>query len=141
MFALLLCLTTTAGFSQSSKPKIFATFPDKINCPVSEFITAFHVTEGQHIILSFSDNFKFSGTVISNVVKYSNLQSMTIKSDQSNKTIFHLSKQINADNSVSYVGRIIDPTASDGYQVKKDMAGNYQFEKTDTEKVLQECKQ
>jgi hypothetical protein len=141
MFALLFSLATTTGFSQTSKPKIFAAFPNTINCTVSEFFNAFHVTEGQHIILSFSDNFKFSGTVISNVVKYSNLQSMTIKSDLSDKTIFHLSKQINDDNSVSYVGRIIDPTASDGYQVKKDMAGNYQFEKTDAEKILQECKQ
>ncbi|MEP7164691.1 MAG: hypothetical protein ABI741_08355 [Ferruginibacter sp.] len=138
-FALMLCLAATAGFSQSSKPKIFADFPNTINCTVSEFTNAFSATEGQHIILSFSDGFKFSGTVISNVVKYSDLQSMTIRADQSDKTIFHLSKQINQDNSVSYVGRIINPTAADGYEVKKDMSGNYKFEKTDAEKVLQEC--
>ena len=141
MFALLLCLAATTGFSQALKPKIFDGFPNTINCPVIEFINAFNVTDGQHIILSFSDNFKFSGTVISNVVKYSNLQSMTIRSDESDKTIFHLSKQINEDNSVSYIGRIMNPTAADGYQVKKDGLGNYKFEKTDTEKILQECKQ
>lgn len=138
-FAILLCLATTTGFSQTSKPKIFAAFPNTINCPVSEFINAFSATEGQHLILSFSNDFKFSGTVISNVVKYSNLQSMTIKSDLSDKTVFHLSKQINEDNSVSYVGRIINPTAADGYQIKKDMSGNYKFEKTEAEKILQEC--
>ncbi len=141
MFALLLCLAATTGFSQAVKPKIFDGFPNMINCPVSEFINAFNVTDGQHIMLSFSDNFRFSGTVISNVVKYSNLQSMTIKSDESDKTIFHLSKQINEDNSVSYIGRIMNPTAADGYQIKKDALGNYKFEKTDAEKVLQECKQ
>ena len=142
MFALLLCLTTISGISQSSesiKPKIFAGFPNTINCSVSEFSNAFTATEGQHIILSFSDNFKFSGTVISNIVKYSNLQSLTIRSDQSDKTIFHLSKQINQDNSISYVGRIINPTAADGYQIKKDLSGNYKFEKTDADKVLQTC--
>lgn len=139
-FALLLCLATTSGFTQSSKPKIFGDFPNTINCAVSEFIHAFRATEGQHVILSFSDNFKFSGTVISNVIKYSNLQSMTVQSDLSDRTIFHLSKQLNEDNSISYVGRIMNPTASDGYQIKKDMSGNYKFEKTDAEKILQECK-
>ena len=142
IFALMLCLSTTAGFSQNTqvaKPKIFGNFPNTINCSISEFINAFSVLEGQHIILSFSDDFKFSGTVISNVVKYSNLQSMTIQSDLSDKTIFHLSKQINDDNSVSYVGRIMNSTASDGYQIKKDMAGNYKFEKIDAERVLQDC--
>jgi hypothetical protein len=144
MFALLLCLTTSAGFSQTTslaKPKIFASFPNTINCSVSEFSNAFAVPEGQHIMLSFSDNFKFSGTIISNVVKYSNLQSMTIHSDLSHNTVFHLSKQVNDDNSISYVGRIMDATASDGYQIKKDMAGNYKFEKVDSERILQECNQ
>lgn len=142
IFAILLCLSNTSGFSQTSqvaKPKIFSNFPNTINCTVSEFRNAFSATEGQHIILTFSDDFKFSGTVISNAVKYSNLQSMTIQSDLSDKTIFHLSKQINFDNSVSYVGRIMNSTASDGYQIKKDMAGDYKFEKFDAEKVLQDC--
>ena len=144
MFAILLCLTTTAGFSQTSsvsKTTLFGNFPNTIDCAVSTFINAFNVTEGQHIILSFSDNFIFSGTVTSNIVKYSNLQSMTILSDQSDKTIFHLSKQINDDNSYNYVGRIMNPTASDGYQIKKDITGNYKFVKLETEKVLQECNQ
>ena len=142
MFALLFWLTTATGFSQTShaaKPKIFSAFPNTIDCPVSEFTNAFTASEGQHIILSFSNNFKFSGTVISNIVKYSNLQSMTIRSDDSGNTIFHLSKQISADNSILYIGHIMNATAADGYQVKKDMAGNYKFEKIDAEKILQEC--
>jgi hypothetical protein len=138
----MLCLATVTCFSQTSntaKPKIFSNFPNTINCAVTEFSNAFTAIEGQHIILTFSNNFKFSGKVISNVVKYSNLQSLTIQSDLSDKTVFHLSKQINTDKSVSYVGRIMNPTASDGYQIKTDQAGNYKFEKIDTEKVLQEC--
>lgn len=144
MLAILLCLTTSAGFSQTStvsKPAIFGSFPNTIDCAVSTFINAFNLTEGQHIILSFSDNFKFSGTVTSNIVKYSNLQSMTIQSDQSDKTIFHLSKQINDDFSQNYVGRIMNSTASDGYQIKRDISGNYKFVKVETEKLLQECYQ
>lgn len=142
MFAGLLCLTTAAGFSQSqatTKPKIFGAYPNTINCLSSEFSNAFTATEGQHVILTFSDDFKFSGTVITNIVKYSNLQTMTIKSDLSDNTIFHLSKQTNTDNSIAYVGRIMNSNASDGYQIKRDAGGNYKFEKLDAEKVLQEC--
>ena len=142
MLLLLLCFTTAASFSQAqhaSKQQIFSAFPNTINCSVSEFSNAFTAAEGQHIILSFSDNFKFSGTVISNIVKYSNLQSLIIRSDESGNTIFHLSRQVNADNTISFVGRILNPNASDGYEIKKGLAGNYNFEKLVTEKVLQEC--
>lgn len=142
MLVLLLCLAAAAGFSQTlstPKQKIFANYPNTINCSASEFSNAFNATEGQHIILAFSDNFKFAGTVISNVVKYSNLQSITIKSDESANTIFHLSRQINQDNTISFVGRILNSNAADGYEIKRDIAGNYKFEKLDAEKVLQDC--
>jgi len=139
LFALLLCLAALTGFSQATKPKIFSNFPNTLDCASTEFSPAFNASEGQHVILHFSNNFKFSGTVISNVVKYSNLQSVIIKSDDSEKTIFHLSKQTNADNSLSYVGRIMNPAASDGYQIKGQQAGIYKFEKIEADKVLLEC--
>ncbi|MFN8249331.1 MAG: hypothetical protein U0T68_10300 [Ferruginibacter sp.] len=143
-FVALITLIAAPAFSQSSptvKPAIYASYPNSINGSSSEFASAINATEGQHIVLTFSDNFKFSGTVISNVVKYSNLQSVVIRSDESSNTIFHLSKQTNADNSVSYVGRIINKEASDGYEIKTDMSGNYIFQKSETEKVMPECKQ
>ncbi len=142
LLVLLLCLAAAAGFSQApqtAKSKIFATFPNTIDCPVSQFSNAFNAAEGQHIVLLFSDNFKFAGTVISNTIKYSNLQSITIRSDESTNTIFHLSKQLNQDNTVSFVGRIMNSGASDGYEIKQGLAGNYTFEKLDAEKVLQDC--
>ena len=140
--AMILCLLTSTGFTQTAKPPkqaIFSDFPNKINCPASELSNAFSAVDGQHIVLYFSDNFKFSGTVISNVVKYNNLQSMSIRSDNAENTIFHLSKLINEDNTVSYVGRIINTNAADGYEIKRDVAGNYKFEKSMADKILQEC--
>lgn len=136
------CLLSISGFSQTGKapkPTIFSDYPDKIKCPSSELSFAFSATEGEHIVLFFSDNFRFSGTVISNVVKYSNLQSMVIRSDASENTIFHLTKQINEDNTITYIGRIINSNASDGYEIKKDITGNYKFEKSMSEKILQDC--
>lgn len=139
LLVLLLSLTTAAGYSQVEKPKIFGNYPSTINCSETEFIKAFLVSEGQQVNLSFSDNFKFKGTVISNIVKYDNLQSMTIKADDAANTIFHLSKQINTDNSISFVGRIMNSNAADGFQLKRENSGNYKFEKLETEKVLMEC--
>lgn len=141
-FALLLSLTTAAGFSQNAinvKQRIFDGSPSSVNCPASEFSNAFSAVEGQHITLFFSDHLKFSGTVISNIVKYSNLQSVTIRSDDAESTIFHLSKQINEDNSISYVGRIMNSGAADGYEIRKDETGRYKFEKVNAEKILQVC--
>ena len=142
VFTLLLTLTAASVYSQSAvaaKPGIFDGSPKFINCPASEFSNAFSYNEGQHITLFLSGNYKFSGTVISNIEKYSNLQSMTIQSDAAEHTILHLSKQTNEDNSINYVGRILDSAAAEGYEIKKDQAGKYTFEKVETGKVLQLC--
>jgi hypothetical protein len=139
---LLLCIITAAGYSQTahiSKQKLFDAFPKTIHCPVDEFNSALTAMEGQHVVLTFSEHFKFAGTVINNMVKYNNLQSLTIRSDESANTIFHLSRIINGDNSFSYTGRILNSNASDGYEIKKDLSGNYSFEKLDAEKILVEC--
>jgi hypothetical protein len=140
MLGLVLTLFVTSAFSQeASKPKNFADFPDNISCSVFEFHNAFSAREGQKVELAFANNFKFSGTVLYNITKYNNLQTMTIKSDEFENTIFHLSKQMIEGNPVSFVGRITSPNAADGFQVRKGSAGNYILEKTESHKVLQEC--
>ena len=140
--ALLLCVTSKIGFSQNvTKPKQFNNFPDIINCTVAELSKAFTTSPGQQISLSFSDNFSFGGAVISNTVKYSNLQSANIKSPVFNNSIFNISKRINNDNSITYVGRIINRDYFDGYELKKNAAGNYQLIKIETDKVIQNCTQ
>ena len=141
---LLLSFSFTTGFSQNgnvSKPKQFSNFPDIINCSEAELSSIFNSSPGQNISLSFSNNFLFSGNVTSNVVKYSNLQTAVIKSPVFNNTIFSVSKIINADNSVSYLGRIINKNYFDGYELKRNTAGNYQLIKIETDRVIQDCRQ
>ena len=140
--ALLLCLTSKIGFSQNAtKPKQFSNYPAVINCTEAEISKVFTSLTGQNINLSFSDNFSFGGAVISNVIKYSNLQSANIKSPVFNNSIFNISKRINNDNSITYVGRIINRDYFDGYELKKNAAGNYQLIKIETDKVIQNCTQ
>jgi hypothetical protein len=50
-----------------------------------------------------------------------------------------LSRQTNDDQSISFVGRILSTDAFDGYEIKRDASGNYQFHKVEEEKVRQVC--
>ena len=136
------CLHSLTGYTQpgnAPKPPLFNNFPDIINCAEPELDRVFTSNEGQLINLSFSSNFNFAGTVISNVVKYSNLKSAVIKSPAFHNAIFHLSKRINDDNSITYVGVILNQNYFDGYELRKDAAGNYQLIKMETDKVIQDC--
>ena len=69
----LVCIQSTPGVSQiGNKPSQFSNFPDVINCTVTELDKVFSLSSGQHINLSFSDNFIFDGAVTGNTVKFSN---------------------------------------------------------------------
>ena len=136
-----LCLSISSGFSQNIKPKVFSQYPDVINCNAVVFQNAFSKTEGDIISLAFSNDFTVAGKVSSNIQKYANLQSMTIQLPGYANAVFHLSKQINSDLSLSYVGRIMSTEAQDGYEIKKDDTGNYALVKIEEEKIRQICGQ
>lgn len=139
---LLFTFIATTGYSQTaSKPKQFSNFPDVINCSETQLSSIFNSTPGQNVSLAFSDNFSFAGDVVNNVVKYSNLQSAVIKSPAFHNSIFSISKITNKDNSISYVGRIVNKNYFDGYELKKNAAGNYQLIKMETDRVIQDCSQ
>ena len=141
---LILSIISAAGFSQNpngTKPKQFNNYPDVINCPESELIRVFAFSEGQDINLNFSNDLLFPGKLTSNMVKYSNLQTAVIKSAYFNNSVFNVSKRINTDNSITYVGRIINVNYFDGYELKRDVAGNYKLIKIETDKVIQPCSQ
>ncbi len=140
--ALLFALSSATAVAQNAsaaKPKMFSSFPQKIICTEAELSKAFTAAANQNVNLSFSDNFLFDGKVTSNVVKYSNLQSVIIKSAAFGDAIFSLSKITNADKSITYIGRIINKKYFDGYELKKDANNIYQFIKIETDTVIQDC--
>jgi hypothetical protein len=142
---LLFTIITATGFSQlansNPKPKLFAAYPESIDISVSELARIFTIAQGQPANVSFAGSFAFNGTVSSNLVKFSNLQSVVIKSPAFSNAIFHVSKRITADNSIVYVGRIINDAFGDGYELKRDAAGNYHLQKIETERVMPDCNQ
>ena len=139
---LLLCLISATAFSQkinTARPVLFSSFPDEMQISKSILQNTFNVKEGQQVTVAFSDKFHFSGTVLSNQKKYDNLRAVMIKSPMYGNAIFQLSRIINEDNSVSYAGRIINPDAFDGYEIKRGMNDNYTFKKFQTKKILEDC--
>lgn len=139
--SLLLSFIVTTGFCQNNnpKPKQFNNFPETINCSELELSRVFTTSPGQTISLSFSNNFTFTGTVTSNLSKYANLQSAVIVSPDYSNTIFSVSKTINADGSIGYIGRIINKSFFDGFELKKNASGIYQLKKVETDRVIQDC--
>jgi hypothetical protein len=140
--SLLLSFIMTTGFCQNNnnpKPKQFNNYPEIINCNEAELSKVFTALPGQTISLSFSNNFTFAGTVTSNIAKYANLQSAVIVSPDYSNTIFSVSKVINADGSIGYVGRIINKSYFDGFELKKNTSGIYQLKKVETDRVIQDC--
>ncbi len=138
---MLLCIISITGYSQdnTAKPKQFSNFPATIECNQTELSRIFSAPAGQNINLHFGSNFNFSGIVTSNIVKYANLQSVVIKSPDFSNTIFSVSKILNDDGTVSYTGRIINQNFFDGFELKKNLAGNYQLIKIETDKVIPVC--
>jgi hypothetical protein len=138
---LMFTLQISAQQNTPSKPSLFAAYPSVINCTEQELSRVFTLAEGQPVVLSFSNNFNFGGSITSRVTRYSNLQSSVIKSPVFNNAIFSLSKRTNADNSITYVGGIINENYADGYMLKKDNAGAYSLQKIELSRQLPTCTQ
>lgn len=129
---------TNAQVITSSRPYLFNNFSANIPTAVAELEKAFSGTEGSSIQLNFANNFSVSGTVFSSVQRYSNLSSVIIKIPSLHNSLLSISKRINDDNTITYVGRIINEKYADGYELKKDDHGNYTFNKIKTEDLIQD---
>jgi hypothetical protein len=127
-----------AQVTTSSRPYLFNNFSARIPTTVAELNKAFLGTTGSSIQLNFTGNFSFTGTVFSSVRRYNNLSSVLIKVPSLHNALLSISKRINDDQTVTYVGRIINEKYADGYELKKNVDGSYSFEKIKTEDLIQD---
>ena len=137
---ILLSLTfiTQAQIASSAKPNLFTSFSANIPASVNELDKAFIATPGSSIQFNFANKLPFDGVVLSSVQRYSNLSSVIIKSSLLQNALLSISRRINDDNSITYVGRIINEKYADGYELIKDNAGNYSFNKIKTQDLIQD---
>ena len=139
-----LCITliasynTNAQVTTSLRPLLFSNFSANIPTAAAELNKAFLGVEGSLIQLNFTTNFSITGTVFSSVQRYNNLSSVIIKVTSLHNSLLSISKRTNDDNTITYVGRIINEKYADGYELKKDNIGNYSFTKIKTEELIQD---
>src|SRR5690606_4397449 len=94
---------------------------------------------GSFAKISMVGNRNFAGKIVYNEVKYSNLQTVAIQSAHYDNAVFSLSRQINKDKSITYVGRILKMGAPDGYELHRDEKGNYTLNKFETTDIVPVC--
>ena len=137
---LLMCITyfANAQVSNSSRPDLFNSYSAVIPASVSELDKAFTIRKATSIQLNFSDKLSFTGNVLSSIKRYDNLSSVIIKSTVLQNSILSISKRINDDNTITYVGRIINEKYADGYVLEQDKSGNYSFNKIRTADLIQD---
>lgn len=132
--------SSSASMSQvitSNRKSYFSKYSEKLTAPVSELDKAFQTTEGAKVKISFAD-FSFNGIVISNVKRFDSLSSVLVKSPGLENTILALSKRINPDKSISYIGRIINQKYADGFELRQDTNGAYTMNKIRTDTIIED---
>ncbi|MEO7522864.1 MAG: hypothetical protein ABIT58_02155 [Ferruginibacter sp.] len=70
IFSMLLCLTMAASFAQKSeqaKQKFFTAYPESIQLSKNILQNTMNASEGEMVVVGFSNDFNFKGTVISNL--------------------------------------------------------------------------
>ena len=144
MLLSLVCLCTYAGAAaqqstQGAKPKLFASYPSTLTISESCLQNIFHLAAGETTTIDFGNNLLFPCKILRNDVKYSNMQTMIIRSTVFDNAMFQVTKITNADQSISYKGRILNERAADGFEIKRAAGGSYQLQKFETDKVLEGC--
>lgn len=138
---LMLCFIAVVARAQQNEgtTPAFSQFSTRIDINEATLAGTLTLARGQQTILQLAPGFNFPGQVISNTQVYDNLQTIIIKSPEFRNALLQVSKQTLADNTVNYVGRIICAQSSDGFEIKKDAAGNYLLQKFETSRLLQDC--
>ncbi len=121
----------------SNRPYLFKDVNNQIPATISELDKAFTVPAGTTLQLRFN-NFLFNGTVTSSIKRYDKLYSVIIHSPSLHNTLFSISRRINDDNTITYVGRILNEQYADGFELVKNKDGSYLLNKTKTDEIIQD---
>ncbi len=104
-----------------NKPKLFSNLPDSISISIDNLNSLFNTQVGRASSVYLSDNsiFKFEGLVMSTSSKYGNtMNSVVIRSTNYNGATLTISKTMNADETISYSGRIISFQSGDLFELQ-----------------------
>jgi hypothetical protein len=113
-----------------NKPRLFKDLPNRINVPLKKFDDVFNMEEGKTVDLPFASDFHFLGTVVSKSEDVAaNVKNIVIRSTNRAGATLTLSRFINADNTISYTGRIMSFQHGDAYEVAFENGSYYLVKK------------
>lgn len=132
-------LITVGAVVSANAQRLFDGIPEQMNFDNKVIEGLFNMNAGSAINVKFSQNFHLTGTIKSNDKVYANLQTVVIECTNYNKVKLFISKRINNDKSIKYVGRIIGRTAEDGFEIKGEpLAGNSSLTKINLKEMIVE---
>jgi len=143
----LLTLFAVTGFSQTTNAihlptatPLFTSYPGTINCNETELNNIFHSLAGENVNVILNGTPMFSGIVVNNIAKHSNLQYIAVKLPSLNNATLALTRRFDEKtNTIFIIGHIISPKNSDAYELTHLPDGTYQFIKTDLDKIMPTC--
>lgn len=139
LFTLLISFNSLmAQVATERRPQLFAAFERSINFPKPELEKIFSAAEGANLKLSLGGNVGLTGTVTSSIQRYNNLKSVIVRLNNLDNTVLGISKRINDDNSITYIGRIVNTKYSDAFEIKSDANGNYFLNKKNTSELIED---
>ena len=133
----ILVLALTSGFKANSQ-KLFDAIPEKIQFEKKLIEGVFNMNAGSAVDIRFSQNFRITGIIKSNQKIYDNLQTVVIESTNYNKAKLFISKTIDEDKSIKFVGRIISRASQDGFEIKTDVSGIGSLKKINLKEMIVE---
>jgi hypothetical protein len=112
-----------------NKPKLFQDLPERIDFNVSNLQFLFNLRTGESATIPFATGFTFQGQVVS-VSDNSDpkVKSVVIRSTNRIGARLTFTQVVNADASISYIGRIISLQHGDTFEIVSDN-GHYYFKK------------
>jgi hypothetical protein len=134
---LMFSLGAQAQILKSNRQNYFNKYSDNLPTSVTELDKPFNTPEGGKVKINFAD-FSFNGIVTSSIKRYDNLYSVIVKSPGLDNAILAISKRIDPDKSVHYIGRIINQKYADGFELRKGNDGVYVMNKIKTDALIED---
>jgi hypothetical protein len=100
-----------------NKSPLFSKLPQKVAASKLHIDRLFSIADSGHIKIPLSDNNFFEGVVLEKVRKNQNVVSMNVKITNYEGAMLTVSKIVNDDQTVNYVGRIVSIKHGDVYML------------------------
>jgi len=130
-------LTVCIGL-QAKSQRLFDGVPENLQFDNKLIEGLFSANPGTSLDIKFAPNFHITGILKSNQKIYENLQTIVIEASNYSKAKLFISKIIDDDKTIKYVGRIISRASQDGFEIKGSIAGNCSLKKISLQDMIVE---